>query len=478
MSLVIQGYSSSEEELEPTKNTQVVPHTNQIVTQITDSADGTRVGNAIVTKESFDDAMFHLHTQNFKRGIEDRLPNKKRTKRKKGSVEDSSYLGPWAKFKDSSSEDEQEESIPLELEEPQEEVRKEITDDEDEEEEEEEEEVKDVTKFYGSEEFDYQGRTYMHIPLEIKRKETPEECFVPKRQLKKLPGHVRGVTKLEFFPVTNHMLLSCGNDSKIYLWSLTNYQLLRGYFGHDKPVRDINFNNDGTRFLSASYDKTIKLWNTETGEILSQFKLKALPNCIRFNPFNNDEFLVGLTNNKIDHYSISKNDVLQSYDHHLGAINNITFLRDSQRFISTSEDKTIRVWDIGVNIPIKLISDPTLHSIPVVKVHPNDKYFIGQAMDNSIMVFSSKDRFKTNKKKLFTGHNCAGYGIGIDISPDGKYVISGDSSGYLVIWDWKTCKLVKKIEVDKKAILQVAWNQKESSKIAVAGISGSIYYYD
>jgi pre-mRNA-processing factor 17 len=131
-----------------------------------------------------------------------------------------------------------------------------------------------------------------------------------------------------------------------------------------------------------------------------------------------------------------------------------------------------------VNIPIKLISDPTLHSIPVVKVHPNDKYFIGQAMDNSIMVFSSKDRFKTNKKKLFTGHNCAGYGIGIDISPDGKYVISGDSSGYLVIWDWKTCKLVKKIEVDKKAILQVAWNQKESSKIAVAGISGSIYYYD
>lgn len=36
--------------------------------------------------------------------------------------------------------------------------------------------------------------------------------------------------------------------------------------GHSKAVRDICFNNSGTQFLSAAYDRYLKLWDTETGE--------------------------------------------------------------------------------------------------------------------------------------------------------------------------------------------------------------------
>lgn len=38
--------------------------------------------------------------------------------------------------------------------------------------------------------------------------------------------------------------------------------------GHGKAVRDICFNNAGTRFLSAAYDRYIKLWDTETGRLV------------------------------------------------------------------------------------------------------------------------------------------------------------------------------------------------------------------
>ena len=37
------------------------------------------------------------------------------------------------------------------------------------------------------------------------------------------------------------------------------------FLGHSKAVRDISFNNSGTQFLSAAYDRYVKLWDTETG---------------------------------------------------------------------------------------------------------------------------------------------------------------------------------------------------------------------
>ena len=39
--------------------------------------------------------------------------------------------------------------------------------------------------------------------------------------------------------------------------------------GHSKAVRDISFNNPGTQFLSAGYDRYVKLWDTETGMAVS-----------------------------------------------------------------------------------------------------------------------------------------------------------------------------------------------------------------
>ena len=49
-------------------------------------------------------------------------------------------------------------------------------------------------------------------------------------------------------------------------------------------MKDICFNNDGTKFLSCSYDKYIKLWDTETGKCEARFTNKKMAYCVRFNP--------------------------------------------------------------------------------------------------------------------------------------------------------------------------------------------------
>ena len=45
-------------------------------------------------------------------------------------------------------------------------------------------------------------------------------------------------------------------DSKIKIWEVYNRRrLVQTYSGHKQAVRDVSFNNEGTQFLSASYDR-------------------------------------------------------------------------------------------------------------------------------------------------------------------------------------------------------------------------------
>ena len=56
-------------------------------------------------------------------------------------------------------------------------------------------------------------------------------------------------------------------SSLLQLWEVYHdRRCLRTFIGHAKAVRAIDFSYDGTKFLSCSYDRHIKLWDTETGE--------------------------------------------------------------------------------------------------------------------------------------------------------------------------------------------------------------------
>ena len=137
------------------------------------------------------------------------------------------------------------------------------------------------------------------------------------------------------------------------------------------------------------------------GECLGRFTNKKTPYCVRFNPDEDKQnlFLTGCADKKIYcvsydfsifpffihppfllfnfafslplylpplslslppclclslpvsiQFNIDSGEIVQEYDRHLGSVNTITFVDENRRFVTTSDDKSLRVWEWSVII--------------------------------------------------------------------------------------------------------------------------------
>ncbi|KAM9666664.1 pre-mRNA-processing factor 17 isoform 3-T3 [Trichechus inunguis] len=300
---------------------------------------------------------------------------KKTEKRKKFKENDASnidgFLGPWAKYVD-------EKDVAKPSEEEQKELDEITAKRQKKGKQEDEKPGEEKTILHVKEMYDYQGRSYLHIPQDVgvnlRSTIPPEKCYLPKKQIHVWSGHTKGVSAVRLFPLSGHLLLSCSMDCKIKLWEVyEDRRCLRTFIGHSKAVRDICFNTAGTQFLSAAYDRYLKLWDTETGQCISRFTNRKVPYCVKFNPDEDKQnlFVAGMSDKKIVQWDIRSGEIVQEYDRHLGAVNTIVFVDENRRFVSTSDDKSLRVWEWDIPVDFKYIAEPSMHSMPAVTLSPN-----------------------------------------------------------------------------------------------------------
>lgn len=124
-----------------------------------------------------------------------------------------------------------------------------------------------------------------------------------------LEGHNGWVTSLATSAGQPNLLLSASRDKTLISWKLTGddqqYGVpVRSFKGHSHIVQDCALTADGAYALSASWDKTLRLWDVATGETYQRF---------------------------VGH----KSDVMS-----------VAIDRKASMIISGSRDKTVKVWTI------------------------------------------------------------------------------------------------------------------------------------
>lgn len=240
--------------------------------------------------------------------------NRRKRHKNDDSADLDGFLGPWGKYVDEKLVAQPTDTEKAEIEEmmakKQRRNKREV----------EEKPVEEKSVLHISDSVDYQGRSFLHPPhdvgVSLKAGAHPDRCFLPKAHIHTWTGHTKGISAIKLFPKSAHLLLSCGMDAKIKIFEVYNERrCVRTYTGHRQAVRDVDFNARGTQFVSAGYDRYLKLWDTETGAVVSRFTSRKIPYCVKFHPDYNKQhlFVCGTSDKKILCVSVPVIDLITEY---------------------------------------------------------------------------------------------------------------------------------------------------------------------
>jgi WD40 repeat protein len=167
-------------------------------------------------------------------------------------------------------------------------------------------------------------------------------------------------------------------------------RLLRTLSGHSHWVRAVAVTADGKRVISGSSDKTVKVWNLETGE--EQLTLSG----------------------------------------HSDSVQAVAVTADGKRVISGSSDKTVKVWNLETGEEQLTLSGHSSYVLAVA-VTADGKRVISGSSDNTVKVWN----LETGEEQLtLSGHS--GYVLAVAVTADGKRVISGFDDNTVKVWNLET----------------------------------------
>ncbi|KAK9762152.1 cross-pathway control WD-repeat protein cpc2 [Basidiobolus ranarum] len=221
-----------------------------------------------------------------------------------------------------------------------------------------------------------------------------------------LQGHTNWVTSIATTPENPDMILSASRDKSIIIWNLTrdesNYGVPRkALHGHNHFIQDVAISSDGQFALSASWDKTLRLWDLNTGVTTRRF--------------------VG----------------------HTGDVLSVAFSADNRQIVSSGRDKSIKLWNTLGECKYNLTENGHSDWVSCVRFSPNpaNPVIVSGGWDKLVKVWDlSKCKIRTNH----IGHT--GYINTVTISPDGSLCATAGKDGVVMLWDLNDGKHLYSLE--------------------------------
>ena len=243
---------------------------------------------------------------------------------------------------------------------------------------------------------------------------------------------------------------------------------LRGGEGKKCYVYTVAISPNGKILVNGSEDKTIKVWDLKTKNLLHVIQENDGIRSIDISP-NGQTLVSGSNDGTIRILNLKTKELKKSLRQHTERIRSIAISGDGKTFFSGSSDKTIKIWNLETG---NLKKEFANHKSAVLSlaVSPDSKTLVSGSLNGLIKIYNleterlEKQLVKQNK-----------WISSLVITKDGKTLISGSGDGSIKIWNLSTRELDKEpITLNNESpVYSLAITQDDKTLISGSG-DGSI----
>ncbi len=224
-------------------------------------------------------------------------------------------------------------------------------------------------------------------------------------------------------------VVSASSDKTMRVWNVDGREAPIVLRGHDEAVTSASFSPDGQQVVSASYDKTVRVWNADGRG--APVVLRGHDTAVRSASFSPDgqQVVSASWDKTVRVWNANGRGapiVLRGHD---DGIMSASFSPDGQQVVSASVDKTVRVWNAdGRGAPIVLRGhDKAVWS---ASFSPDGQQVVSASSDKTVRVWNADGR---GAPIVLRGHDKAVWSA--SFSPDGQQVVSASSDKTVRVWN-------------------------------------------
>ncbi|KAI3941184.1 hypothetical protein MKW92_051113 [Papaver armeniacum] len=243
-----------------------------------------------------------------------------------------------------------------------------------------------------------------------------------------LRGHTQQVTDVAFSPVATDILATASIDRTAILWN-TDGVCLRKFEGHFDRLARLSFHPTGKYVGTASFDKSWRLWDIETGiELLYQEGHSRGVYGICFHYDGSLAASCGL-DSIVRVWDLRFGKSILTLEGHNKAVYGIDFSPNGYHLATGGEDNTCRIWDLR-NKKSKYIIPAHSKQISQVKFDNVEGYFLATAsFDKTAKLWSARD---FTPIKTLSAHESIVSSL--DIAGEGQYVATVSRDKTIKLW--------------------------------------------
>lgn len=237
----------------------------------------------------------------------------------------------------------------------------------------------------------------------------------------------------------------------------------REFIGHTDIINCLTLSPDGRTLASGSVDKSIRLWNFATGEVLKTLVgHTGYVNAIAITP-DGKTLVSGSVDTTIKLWDLASGKELKTLRGHQSYINALDISPDGKILASASADKTVKLWNLATGVTIRTLKGHESY-VNAIVFSPNGQSLFSSGADNIIQQWE----VSTGKNvRTFRGHTS--YVNALAISTDGNTLISSSADKTIKVWDVNSAAEPRTLTKQNGVINAIALNSDGRTLISGGG---------